>query len=323
MITLIILIVAVLLLSGFFSGAEAALVSLSQAEVDALSQKKAFGARVLTSVHRSLNRSVIAIVILNNVVNIVGSILAGRITIELYGDALLGVITTGLTFGVILFSEIMPKTIGIHYAEKIGPLVAPLIRMLTLALLPLILALEWMTNMLKRGERKVGTEEQIRSLVTIGRKEGHIEGDEGQLIHRAFILNDKMAESVMTPLKDVVGIPEDATVQAAAKIVDHHAYSRYPVFGASVNEVKGIVMSQDILEEIVEDRADAPVTSIMREALVVEADTRCDELIVLFRDKHIHLSVVQEKGKTVGLVTLEDVLEQLVGSIEDETDIED
>ena len=323
MIELAIVIFIILIFSGFFSGAEAALVSITDAEVHGMVEKKRMGSAILNHVNKQLNRSVITIVVWNNVVNIVGSIMVGQIVIKMYGDAILAVITTGLTFGIIIFSEIIPKAIGIHYAERIALITAPFILLLTTIMLPLIVALEWITNLFKRGERKVGTEEQIRSLVTIGRRKGHIESDEGQLIHRAFILNDKNAADIMTPLKDIIGVNTEDSIGEAWQKIDHEAHSRFPVFGGSMHEIVGMIIKQNVIRSLYEKKGGESIESITRDALTVSADMRSDELISLFRDKHIHLAVVQEDNHTVGLVTLEDVLEELVGEIEDETDVED
>jgi len=320
---LLVLIVGILVLSAFFSGAEAALLSVTEAEVEALEQKRNTSMVLLHKVMDKLNRSIISIVIMNNAINIVGSILVGQMVIELYGNAMLAVATTALTFGVIVFSEIFPKSLGIHYAPQIVPHVAPFIWGVTLLLSPLIVFLEFCTQLFHRGERDVGTEAQIRALVKIGRKAGHIESDEGQLIHRAFILNDKTAADVMTPLKDIESISEDLTVRQAFEKVHDSVHSRYPVLGNSIHEIRGIVMYQDILEAFIEGREEVSVLELIREGLVVDAHKHSDALLLLFRDRHTHLAMVQQDGKTVGLVTLEDVLEELVGEIEDEKDVED
>ncbi len=190
--------------------------------------------------------------------------------------------------------------------------------MLIYALYPLVVGLAWFSNLFKTGQRTLGTEAQIRSLVTLGRKAGHIEKDEGQLIQRAFILNDRTARDVMTPIAKVVAVSQNATIRQAATHVLRHAYSRYPVFGQSIDQIQGLVMSRDILEALTDGRDDEPVSSYCRQVLQVPANMRSDQLLVHFRDAHIHLAVVQDGGKTVGLVTLEDVLEELVGEIEDE-----
>ncbi|PIR49391.1 HlyC/CorC family transporter [Candidatus Peregrinibacteria bacterium CG10_big_fil_rev_8_21_14_0_10_54_7] len=323
MTSLIVLIAGILLLSGFLSGAEAALISVTEAEIEAFLQEGKPGWKLLKRLKRQLHESVIAIIILNNAVNIVGSILMGQMVIRLYGNAMLAVATTALTFGIIVFSDIFPKSIGIHYAPRVAPFVAPVIWFLTLLLFPPIVFLEWCTSFFRRGERRVGTEAQIRALVRIGRKTGYIESDEGQLIHRVFILNDRTAADIMTPLKDIVGIAGNATIREAADIVFRSAHSRYPVFGASLHEVRGIAMSHDILAALAEGKDKQPISTLVRECLVVGAHERGDDLLFLFRDRRMHLAVVQEQGKTVGLVTLEDVLEELVGEIDDEMDAKD
>lgn len=323
MLLLIIVIAAVLLLSGFFSGAEAALVSLTPAEAEAGAHAR-FGGNALRRIYHSLQRSVMAIVIFNNIVNIVGSVVVGQIVNQLYGNAALAIVTTGLTFGVIIFSEILPKSVGIHHAHTIAPIVSPAVRICTLILLPLILLLEQGTKLFMRGgARKVGTEQQIRSLANMGRRAGHIEGDEGQLIHRVFILNDKTAGDVMTPLKDILGFETGTSLKEAAEKMRPAPYSRYPVFGNSIHDIVGIVLRNDILETLAHSRKPKNVDDLLRHAVIVPADTPCDHLLRLFRDRKTHLAVVQDNDHTAGIVTLEDVLEELVGDIEDETDTDE
>ncbi|PIP65017.1 hypothetical protein COU77_01900 [Candidatus Peregrinibacteria bacterium CG10_big_fil_rev_8_21_14_0_10_49_16] len=317
---LLITVFLVLLLSGFFSGAEAALVSITPAEVGLLLEKKRCGAHILDRLKAKIGRTIIAVVILNNVVNIVGSIIVGQMVVVLYGSTFLAVTTTVLTFGVILFSEIVPKTLGMHYAFQAAPLVALGLYPWTVLLKPLVVIFEWVTNLLQHGERHIGTEEQIRSLTRLGHHAGYIEGDEHSLIHRVFILNDKTATDVMTPLEKIIAIQRSVTVKKAAEKMSVSEYSRYPVYSASIHDAKAIVISHDILRGLEEGDWDRPLADFERAALIVSAGELCDELLVRFRDAHAHLALVQENGKTVGLVTLEDVLEELVGEIEDERD---
>jgi len=320
---LALLILGVLVFSGFFSGAEAVLLSITEAEVEAYVHEKKKGSHVLKKINDSLDRSIFAIVIMNNVVNIVGSVLVGNITMQLYGSASLAIVTTCLTLGVIVFSEILPKSLGMHYAHQAAIPIAIIIRSLICVLYPFILVLELLTDLFKRGERRIGTEQQIRSLVTIGRRAGYIENDEGQLIHRAFILNDKTAKDIMTPLKDIIGVEENETIGEVAAKVFRENHSRYPVFGDSIHELKGVVISHDILRELSEGHEGQPMESILQPGLTIPYSIRSDALLALFRDERKHLALVQEKGKTIGLVTLEDVLEELVGEIEDELDARD
>ena len=320
MLELALYIIAFIALSGIMSAVEAAVMNVSRGEVEELWTKRAWGAGALRSITAQITRPVVVLVIITNTINILGPILCGQKATDLYGDAALGVVVAVLTFGTIVFSEIIPKSLGSHYAPTIARWAAPLIRVLVIALYPLVVALDWFSNLLKRGERRIGTEQQIRSLAKIGHKEGYIESDEGQLLQRAFLLNDRSAADVMTPRDKIVAIESTATVRDAAEQIFRHAYSRYPVYEGTLDKVTGLMMSRDVLEAISDGRDAQPVSAITRDVLVVPADMRSDDLLVRFRNERIHLAMVRDSDKTVGLVTLEDVLEELVGEIDDEKD---
>lgn len=320
MLELILYITIFLALSGLMALIESAVLSVSRAEVEELAARKAFGASALQAITHSIPRALVVLVIITNTVNILGPILTGRKAVQLYGDTAIGVLTAALTFGTILFSEIIPKSIGTRYAPRISTTVAPAIRLLIWVLYPIVVPLEKLSNLFTPGQRPIGTEAQIRSLVRIGYKAGHIESDEGQLIQKAFILNDRTAADIMTPLAEMVAVTETDSMREAAEHVFRNAYSRYPMFRAGGDEVRGLAMSRDILSALTEGRDGDSVSEVCRPCLMVDADLRSDELLVRFRDERIHLAVVQREGKTVGLVTLEDVLEELVGEIEDEKD---
>jgi len=320
MIELSLYVIAFIALSGLMAAIEAAVLTVSAAEVEELRLEGAWGAGALKALTARIAQPVVVLVIFTNTINVLGPILAGRKAIQLYGDSAIGVITAVLTFGTIVFSEIIPKSLGSHYAPLLSRLAAPVIRVLVVALYPVVIALERFSNLLKSGKRRIGTEAQIRSLTTMGRDEGYIERDEGRMVHKAFLLNDRSAADIMTPLANVVGVEQSSTIREAASQVFRHAYSRYPLFGKSPDDVRGLVMGREILEALSNGRDQESVSTIRREIVHVPATMRSDELLVRFRDAHIHLAVVQENGKTLGLVTLEDVLEELVGEIEDEKD---
>jgi putative hemolysin len=313
-------IVTFFILSGLMAGIEAAVLSVSPGEIEELRLRRAWGAVALTAIKQRMTQALVVIVIITNSVNVLGPILIGYKAIQLYGDVVIALITVVLVLGTIVFSEIIPKLLGTHYAPHVSRLAAPAIRVLIYLLFPVVVALDWFASFFKTGQRRIGTETQIRSLVTIGRRAGHIELDEGQLIRRAFILNDRSAADIMTPVKDMVAVPETSTIRQAASQVFRHGYSRYPVFGESIHDIKGLAMSRDILTALTRGKDKQDMSEIFRPALIVPATMRSDELLVRFRDERVHLAVVQENQKTIGLVTLEDVLEELVGEIEDEKD---
>ena len=314
------LVIAFIALSGLLAMVDAALLSVSRPEVEEMVAQKRWGSLPLRAVTSRITRGMVIVVIITNAINILGPIVIGQRAVGIYGQSVIGIITIILTFGTIVFSEIIPKSLGTNYAPLISRIAAPIILVLIYALYPLVLLLDYISSLFAVGERRIGTEGQIRSLVTIGRRAGHIESDEGHLIHRAFILNDKTAEDVMTPLKDMIKLDATVSIKNAGKQLFQHEFSRYPVFDKSMHEFAGLAMGRDILVALVEGRDEEPISTIVREGLLVPHDYRSDELMVLFRDKHIHLAVVQKNGKTIGLVTLEDVLEELVGEIDDEKD---
>lgn len=320
MLQLALYIIAFIALSGLMAAVEAAVMNVSRGEVEELRAQKAWGAEALKAITESITRPVVVLVIITNTINILGPILCGNKATDLYGDAALGAIVAVLTFGTIVFSEIIPKSLGSHYAPTIARWAAPLVRTLVVALYPVVVVLEWFSNLMMKGERRIGTEQQIRSLAKIGHTQGYIETDEGQLLQRAFLLNDKSAADIMTPRDRMVFVSATATVRDAAQQIFKHAYSRYPVYDADRDEVTSLVMSRDVLEAISEGRDQEPVGAIARDVLVVPANMRSDHLLMRFRNDRVHLAVVRDGKQVVGLVTLEDVLEELVGEIEDEKD---
>lgn len=309
-------------LSGIMATIESAVLSVSRGEVEEMVVNRLWGALSLRSTTLGIARSMVVIVVLTNTINILGPILVGRRAIQEFGDVAIVAVTIILTLATIVFSEIIPKSLGNHYAPSIGRLVAPAIQGLIVLLYPIVVVLEWLSELFKIGNRRIGTELQIRSLAKIGRRAGYIESDEGHLIRRAFILNDRIASDIMTPLDRVVAITAESSVQEAAAHVIRHAFSRYPVVGASRHDLRGLVMSRDILQAMTEGKGTESIVTLCRPCLTIPADMKSDELLVQFRDKHVHLGVVQDQQQTIGLVTLEDVLEELVGEIEDEKDVE-
>ncbi len=309
-----------ILLSGLLAFVDAAILSVTRAEAEELVSRKAWGATSLKAVNRRITRAVIVLVIFTNVINILGPILVGQIAVELYGSTVIGVVTAILTFATIVFSEVIPKSLGAHYAPFVGRMVAPFILGAAYVLFPVVWLLEKLVNLFKEGKRAIGTEEQIRALARIGHRAGHIRESEGQIIQRAFLLNDKTAADIMTVKGSIVTVSADSTIRGAADQVFRHSYSRYPVIGTNADDIKGLIFSRDILTSLSDGKDKEIITSIVNEVPKVDAKMRADKLLLLLRDKRVHLAIVREGTKTVGLVTLEDVLEELVGEIEDEAD---
>lgn len=320
MLWIVLAVIVFLALSGLMAAVDAAVLSVSRPEIEVLIQEKKWGSRRLGQVKKEISQSVVVIVIMTNTINVLGPILVSRQAFDLYGAESIVAITAVLALGTIVFSEIVPKALGAHYAPLIARLSAPAILIGRYLMYPLVVGFAWLSKQFTKGTRHIGTEDQIRSLVRIGHLAGYIQSDEGQLIHRAFVLNDTTAGEIMTPLNRVKALGAVFTIKQAAAEVCRSEYSRYPVFGQSTDDIQGIVLSRDVLKATL-DRSSDPLSSITRSAVIVDAQIKSDKLLTLFRDQHVHLAIVQDLGKTVGVVTLEDVLEELVGEIEDEKDV--
>ncbi|MBD3676412.1 MAG: HlyC/CorC family transporter [Planctomycetaceae bacterium] len=320
MLILLIYIVMFLALSGLLALIDAAVLSVSMAETEEMVVQEKAGAVALKTVKKKITQAVVVIVIVTNSINVLGPILVGQKATSLYDNSVIGIITAVLTFGTIIFSEIIPKSLGTHYAPIISRTAAPAVLTLTYVLFPLVYILEKIAAFFQRGERRIGTETQIRSLVAIGLKAGRIEEDEGQMIHQAFVLNDLTAEDIMTPIDRVISLPLNTKVSEAAKVVFAHEFSRYPVYGENIDDIKGMVLSRQVLAALANGHDEDTIESLLQKTPRIKPSKHSDTLLMMFRQRQTHLATVHKEGKTLGLVTLEDVLEELVGEIEDEKD---
>ena len=319
---LILLVVFFILLSGVMALTDAAVLSVSVAEIETMVKRRKRGAAALKKVYKHITRGVVVIVAFTNTVNVFGPIIVGQKAVEIYGDPVIGAITAVLTFGTIIFSEIIPKSLGVHYAPKISRGAAPLILAFTYALFPLVVLLELVSKLMQRGTRRVGTEEQIRSLVRLGSASGYIAKEEDKIIHRVFVLNDRTAGEMMTPLDKAAVLDASARIKDAAAFIREKRYSRYPVVEGpgGTGNILGTVLAADIFERALFEGRGGTVGGIMTPSILVDAADTADAVMLRFKRERKHMAVVRRGGTPVGIVTFEDILEELVGEIEDERD---
>ncbi len=320
MTTFVILALLVVFGSGLFSGIEAALFAVPHSRVLVLQDQKKKGAQALANIKNNMQKAIIVIVIANNIVNIVGSIFVGVLASRVFGDSMIGVVSAALTFMIIIFGEILPKTIGENNAEKISLLVARPLTLTIRALSPLVWILERLTRRFTIV-RKIVSEEELHMLSELGHLEGSIEEDERDIIQKVFTLNDLTARDIMTPRTVIAGFQKDAVIgEIRNDIYDLHN-SRIPVYGESMDDIVGLSYRKNLLIALAKDQDDRQVGSFMQEVLYVAEDMRVDDLLQLFLERREQLAIVKDEFEgTSGLVTLEDVLEQLVGEIVDEDD---
>jgi CBS domain containing-hemolysin-like protein len=283
MLQLAIAVLIVLVGSALCSCTEAALLSIPLLKARQMAQGRKPAAIALLAIREKVNRPVAAIVILNNIFNIVGSIAIGRIAASVFGDAMLGIFSAVLTFLIILFAEIIPKTLGERYAERIGLVLAIPVRTLSWLMTPVILMLEKLTAPLVKGhQRPVTNEAEIKLLAMLGYQEGLIEDDEAEMIQKVFRLNDICAADIMTPRVAVTYLEGDDILQTVQTELIHSQHSRIIIIEEDLDHVLGVALKAELLAALVEGKGDEPVKHFMRPARYVPETERADKLLKTF-----------------------------------------
>jgi len=323
MLTLTLLFISVIVASGLCSMSEAAILSLPPVRARVLVEQKRRNAKDVLYLKDHITYVIASIVIVNNAVNIVGAIFVGHQAALRFGNQWLGLASTVLTFSIIIASEIIPKTIGERYKTTISLMIARPLRILVWAFRPLVAVLMRMTRPFMKGHRvpKV-TEEEIKMMLKLGRDAGTVEMDEEVLCNRVFKLNDLRAFQMMKPIDQIYALPAGRTLGELKDKIISSRYSRIAVYDKDPFDFVGMVQQRVLLREIAKDNYNATVRDFIRDPIFVNWFTKADELLEKFQAFHQHLFIVQDtNGRDVGVVTMEDVLEELFGEIYDEKDV--
>jgi len=315
-------------LSAFFSGSETALLSIDRLRVKYLLQKKRRGAEKLDALLEHPDRLLGAILVGNNLVNIAASVFATTFLVGLYGDRgeLLTILI--LTPLLLIFSEVCPKTYSARYPEKVSFVVLRPILAVMWLLTPVVWMVTGVSRMLThfiRGEeaRPIISEDEIRTIISVGEQTGVVPKEKRRMLHGVFELAQIRVRDVMIPRTEVVGIEVNATFEEALSLARESRHSRFPVYEGSLDSVVGIIHSKDILNFIGRSE-EFDLRQIARQPYFVPESKRIETLLQSFRRKRVHLAtVVDEYGGVEGIVTLEDIFEEIVGEIQDEYDVEE
>lgn len=319
------LVVAVLILliaSAICSGIEAAIFSLPVAKARQLAEKSKNG-QIVHQIRDKPARPISTLVIFNNLANIVGTYFVAYLAT----DTLTGYAKTWfpfvLTAMVIIFSEIIPKTVGERLCVGISYAAARPLLFATWMLTPIVWGIELLTSLfVGQKPRQITSEHEIRALAAIGQQEGVIDADENHMIGRIFELDDVTAETIMTPRTALTWIRSFEPIGAVAEKVGKSQHSRLLVVGETIDDVRGVFLKSKMLRLLTEGyEKEALIEDFMEPVRMVSEHTPADELLEYFKRSRVHLAVVtDEYGGVSGIVTLEDVLEVLTGEIVDETD---
>lgn len=329
-----------LVLSAFSSATETALTSVNRIRVQRLVEEQTKGAELLQQLLQQPSRYLAAILILNNLVNIGAASLATMLVVQ-YFESLNLTLSTGyiagistgiVTFLVLVYGEISPKTYAAQNAEKLALLVAKPVSILVKVLFPVARLFIFIANLFGKlfggkttPEGPFLTEDELKTMVRMGEEEGVIEEDEKEMIHSIFEFGDTIVKEVMVPRMDMACVEDTATAKDVLAIITEEGFSRIPVFEESVDNIIGIVYAKDLLKlNKTKEKLNVSVKKLMHTVYYIPETKKVNELLRELQKKRQHMTIVlDEYGGTAGLVTIEDLLEEIVGEIFDEYDLEE
>ncbi|MCR4755198.1 MAG: hemolysin family protein [Lachnospiraceae bacterium] len=324
----LIILIILLMLSAFFSSAETALSAVSAIKIRAMAEEGKRHAKTLEKVVSHYGKMLSTILIGNNIVNISASALATTLTIRLFGDYAIGYATGLLTLAVLLFGEIVPKNAAKIRAEKLSLIYAPIIASLMWLLTPVIWivdhiasAIMWILR-INPHEKAVMTEAELRTFVDVSHEDGIIESDEKTMINNVFDFSDALAKEIMIPNIDMVCVSKTAGYDEVMEVFKGCMYTRLPVYEGERGNIVGLVNIKDFI--LMEDKKGFKVENIMRNGYYTYEFKKTSDLLMELRQSGLSVAfVLSEYGLCVGMVTLEDLLEEIVGEIRDEYDEEE
>jgi len=317
------ILIILLFLSGFFSSAETALFSISQTKARHLAKNGGRAGMLICNMKENPHRLLTTILIGNNVVNIGAASLATSLAIGLFPGHAVGIATGVMTFLILVFGEVFPKSIATRNNVLIGRLAIYPIYWLSILFYPVLLFLNfipYLTGKIKKSPRV--TEEELMTIVEAVEEEGQIKEEEKELIHNIFEFDDTNASEIMTPRGDMFVIDADEPLDLRTILAS--GYTRIPVIEGDIDHIVGIINLKDLYYHSVISDTPVDVRKIMRPPYFVPEHKKLDKLLQQFKKRRNHMAVVvDEHGGVSGLITLEDALEEIVGDISDETDKEE
>ncbi len=316
----IIVLIALILMSGFFSSAETALFSISNVKARHIAKSRSKRNTLIKKMKEDPHKLLSTILIGNNLVNVAASALATALAIELAANHAVGIATGVMTLAILIFGEIFPKSIATRNNILIARMVIIPLHWLSILFSPMIMFLNFIpqiTNKIQKKHRV--TEEELKTFVEVVEEEGEIKQVEKELIKNIFEFDDTNASEIMTPRGDMFVVDADEELDLEAII--QSGYTRIPVIQGDIDHVVGILNIKDLFMEQAKGNGEIDVRKMMNKPYFVPEYKKLDSLLHQFKKRKQHMAIiVDEHGGVSGLITLEDALEEIVGEIVDETD---
>ena len=314
-------------LSGFFSGLEVALVGIRKSKVVQLFNEGKKGSKALHKLKMNPSWMMSSVNLGNNLVNVGASALATTVAMRLFGNDGLGIAVGIMTFLILVFGEITPKTYCNANSTKVALRFAPILLVFSYVFYPVVKFFETITNGVVKitGSSQTPppiTEDEIRGVIDQGLEENALEKEEMELVHGALKFDDTVIRSVMTPRTKMFVLNSKMLLFEALPQINQRGHSRIPIFGDTSDDIVGFIHVSDVLKELEKDNKMISLEQIARKAVFVSQEKMVSSMLKEMKGRKTHMAiVVDEHGGVEGLVTLEDLLEEIVGEIEDETDV--
>ncbi|HET9848673.1 MAG TPA: hemolysin family protein [Candidatus Dormibacteraeota bacterium] len=327
-IELVIILIA-LVMAALAASAETSLTSISRVRLRQLVEQKVPQAILIERLHRDPNGYLSTILIVNTVAIIVASSAATLLSIRLYHQrAAEWLVSLVLSIVVLIACEITPKTLSLQRAEKVALRLARLVAAATWVMRPIVFVLTGITRLILLmigGRTQVRgpfvTEEELKMLVSVGEEEGVIEEEEREMIHGIFEMGDMRVREVMVPRTDLVAIEANQPVEKAVELVTKHGHTRIPVYETNLDHIVGVLYAKDLLRAVVRGEPKT-LREIARKPFFTPESNKVQDVLRDLRKNRVHMAiVVDEYGGTAGAVTIEDIIEEIVGPIQDEYDV--
>lgn len=324
--TQIIILTILVMLSAFFSASEAALISLNMIKVNALVKQKRSGSEALLRIKQKPHKLITTILICNNLVNVAAAAIATIMFTNIFGSQGLGIATGVMTFILLLFGEITPKSIALQNAERLSLIVARPIEIISYILFPIVKILEFISKSFSKifGSKKENqiSEEELKTMVMMSKEEGLLSTEMAEMMHNIIEFEGTRVTEIMTPRAEIKMVDGNQKLRNIMNYVVKTNYSKYPVYIENRDKIVGILDVDDVLKYIKNKKLDLKVKNIVRPAYFVPESKEIDELLMEFEGKDVPMAIiVDEYGYVSGLVTVEDILEEIVGEIFDKSKV--
>ena len=327
--TQLIILVILIMLSAIFSSAETAFMSCNKIRLMNMKDDGDKKAALVLAMLEKQNKLISALLIGNNIVNIAASSIATELAIDIFGSVGVGIATGIMTLLLLVFGEVMPKNLAAAHAVKWAMIIAPFIRFISVILSPFVFLMTKLSDFVVKiskgsSDEYTITEDELKLLVNVGQEEGVLDETESDMLNSIFDLDEIVVKEIMVPRIDMVAVNGEDTINEAIELIVSAGHSRIPVYEESIDNIVGVLYAKDIFNKMGEDFDMLRIKEVIRPAYYIPENKKVNDLLTELRSQKVHMAIIlDEYGGTAGVVTIEDLIEQIVGDIQDEFDSEE